>query len=116
MKFGLRNLAGLALAGAIMVSLSACNTPQENNAVVGGVMGGTTGAIVGSVASGGQPGAAVAGGLIGAATGAILGAAVTPQGPGYYPPQGPGYYPPPPHACASWYYDYYGNRVCRGYY
>jgi hypothetical protein len=107
MKFGLRSLTRLALAGATLVSLSACETPQQTNAAVGGVMGGATGAVVGSAVSGGSPGAALAGGVIGAATGAMLGAAATPPGPGYYPP---------PHSCASWYYDYYGNRVCRGYY
>jgi hypothetical protein len=30
-------------------------------------------------------------------------------------PQDPGY-APPPRRCAEFYYDYYGNRVCRTYY
>ena len=32
----------------------------------------------------------------------MIGSAATPPGPGY--------------RCAEWYYDYYGNRVCRAYY
>jgi hypothetical protein len=32
----------------------------------------------------------------------MIGSASTPPGPGY--------------RCGEWYYDYYGNRVCRGWY
>ena len=42
------------------------------------------------------------GGVTGAAAGAMIGSASTPPGPGY--------------RCAEWYYDYYGNRVCRNWY
>ncbi|MFZ2105028.1 MAG: hypothetical protein WAV18_06505, partial [Roseiarcus sp.] len=56
----------------------------------------------------GRPGGAVLGGVTGAATGAVVGSAMTPPGPGYPPP--------PPPRCAEFYYDYYGNRVCRAFY
>ncbi len=114
----MNRVLGLAMAAATALSLSACNTPQGQNAAAGGLLGGATGAVIGSAVSGGAPGAALAGGMLGAATGAMIGSASTPPGPGYYPPP-PGYgyaYAPPPRACASWYYDYYGNRICRGYY
>jgi hypothetical protein len=104
----------LALAGA--VSVSACQTPQQQNALFGGTLGAGTGALIGSAASGGSAGGALAGAAIGAGTGALLGAAATPQ-PGYY--GGPGYYdgpPLPPRRCAQWAYDYNGNRVCTAFY
>jgi len=94
-------VAGLALAG--------CETPQQQNAANGAVLGGLTGALIGGAATD-RPGGALAGAAIGAATGAIIGSAATPPGPGYAPP------PPPPPRCAEWYYDYYGRHVCRSYY
>jgi len=96
----------LALAGA--VSVSACETPQQQNALVGGALGGGTGALVGSAVSGGSAGGTLAGAAIGAASGAMIGAAATPQ-PGYYGA-------PPPRRCAQWAYDYNGNRVCTAFY
>ncbi len=89
----------LALAGA--VSLSACQTPQQQNALVGGALGGGTGALIGSAVSGGSAGGTLAGAAIGAASGAMIGAAATPQ---------------PVGNCARWGYDYNGNRVCVAYY
>ncbi len=89
----------LALAGA--VSLSACQTPQQQNALVGGALGGGAGALVGSAVSGGSAGGTLAGAAIGAASGAMIGAASTPQ---------------PTGNCARWGYDYNGNRVCVAYY
>jgi len=90
----------LALAGAM--SVSACQTPQQQNALIG------------SAASGGSAGGALAGAAIGAGTGALLGAAATPQ-PSYY--GGPNYAGgPPPGRCAQWAYDYNGNRVCTAFY
>jgi hypothetical protein len=88
-----------ALAGA--VSLSACQTPQQQNALVGGALGGGAGALVGSAVSGGSAGGALAGAAIGAASGAMIGAATTPQ---------------PAGRCAQWGYDYNGNRVCVAFY
>jgi hypothetical protein len=112
----------LALSGALAVALSvsACETPQQQNALFGGALGAGTGALIGSAASGGSAGGALAGAAIGAGTGALLGSAATPPGPGYYggPPPG-GYYggpPPGPGRCAQWAYDYNGNRVCTAFY
>jgi hypothetical protein len=107
-----RNIA-ISLALAAGVSVSACQTPQQQNALVGGALGAGTGALVGSAVSGGSAGGALAGAAIGAGTGAAIGAAATPQ-PTYY---GAGYgAPPPPRRCAQWAYDYNGNRVCTAFY
>ena len=81
----------MALAGAM--SVSACQTPQQQNALFGGTLGAGTGALIGSAASGGSAGGALAGAAIGAGTGALLGAAATPQ-PSYY--GGPNYAGGPP--------------------
>jgi hypothetical protein len=96
----------LSLALATALSLSACDTPQGQNAAGGALLGGATGALLGAAITG-RPGGAMIGGVTGAAAGAMIGSATTPQEPGYAPP---------PRACAQWYYDYYGNRVCRAYY
>jgi hypothetical protein len=86
----------LALAGAL--SVSACQTPQQQTGTLaGGAIGAGTGALIGSAVSGGSAGGAIAGGIIGAGTGALVGNAVTaPQG-GH---------------CVRWGYDVNGNRVC----
>ena len=86
----MRRLFFLSLAMATALSAAGCDTPQGQNAAGGALLGG----------------------IAGATTGAMIGSASTPPGPGYYPP-GP---PPPPARCAEWYFDYYGNRVCRAYY
>ena len=96
-----------ALALATAMSVSACQTPQQQNAVVGGALGAGTGALVGSAVSGGSAGGALAGAAIGAGTGALIGSAATPQ---------PAYYSAPPRRCAQWAYDYNGNRVCTAFY
>lgn len=49
-------LIGLSLGLAAAVSVSACETPQQENALVGGALGGGTGALVGSAVSGGSAG------------------------------------------------------------
>src|SRR5271157_785553 len=114
----MRRIMALSSAVAAAVSVSACQTPQQQNALFGGALGAGTGALIGSAVSGGSPGGALAGAAIGAGTGALLGAAATPQ-PAYYggsnyaggPP--PGYAGgPPPGRCAQWAYDYNNNRVC----
>jgi hypothetical protein len=102
----MKTLISLSLAFAAAVSLSACDTPQGQNAAGGALFGGATGALIGAALTG-RPGGALVGGVTGAAAGAMIGSAATPQDPGYAPP---------PRACANWYYDYYGNRVCRAYY
>jgi len=103
----MKKLIGISLALTMAASLAGCDTPQGQNAAGGAVVGGATGALLGAALSGGRPGAAVLGGVTGAATGAIVGSAMTPQDPGYAPP---------PRRCAEFYYDYYGNRVCRAFY
>jgi hypothetical protein len=89
----------LGLAGAL--SLSACQTSQQQTGTLaGGAIGADTGALVGSAVSGGSAGGAIAGGLIGAGTGALVGNAVT----------------APSGRCAQFGYDYNGNRVCTAFY
>jgi len=89
----------LALAGAL--SVSACQTPQQQTGTLaGGAIGAGTGALIGSAVSGGSAGGAIAGGIIGAGTGALVGNAVT-------APRG---------NCARWGYDYNGNRICTAFY
>ncbi len=107
----MKRLIFLSLAMATAVSMAGCDTPQGQNAAGGALIGGATGALLGGALTN-RPAGAIVGGIAGAATGAMIGSAATPPGPGYYPP-GP---PPPPGRCAEWYYDYYGNRVCRSYY
>ena len=94
-------LSLLALAAA--VSVAGCQTPQQQNALVGGALGAGTGALIGSAVGGGSAGSALAGAAIGAGTGAMIGAAATPTGPTYG-------------RCARWAYDYNGNRVCTAFY
>ena len=89
----------LALAGA--VSVSACQTPQQQTGTLaGGAIGAGGGALIGSAVSGGSAGGAIAGGIIGAGTGALIGNAVT----------------APRHRCARWGWDVNGNRFCRAWY
>ncbi len=83
----------LALFGA--VSLSACQTQQQTNTLIGGGLGAGAGALIGSAVSGGSAGGALAGAAIGGVGGAMVGNAVTPR-----------------HHCARWGYDYNGRRVC----
>jgi outer membrane lipoprotein SlyB len=108
----MRRIIALSMGLAAAVSVSACQTPQQQNALVGGALGAGTGALVGSAVSGGSAGGALAGAAIGAGTGALIGSAATPQ-PTYY---GGGYGGPPPRRCAQWAYDYNGNRVCTAFY
>ena len=107
-------ISALSLALGAAVSLSACETPQQQNALVGGALGAGTGALIGSAVSGGSAGGALAGAAIGAGSGALIGSAATP--PGYYGGPPPGYGGPPPGRCAQWAYDYNGNRVCTAFY
>jgi hypothetical protein len=106
----------LSAALAAALTLSACETPQQQNALFGGALGAGTGALIGSAVSGGSAGGALAGAAIGAGSGALIGSAATPSG--YYggPPPGGYYGGPPPRRCAQWAYDYNGNRVCTAFY
>jgi len=103
----MRRIMALSMGLAATVSVSACQTPQQQNALVGGALGAGTGALIGSAVSGGSAGGALAGAAIGAGSGALIGSAATPQ---------PGYYGGPPPRCAQWAYDYNGNRVCTAFY
>jgi hypothetical protein len=95
----------LALAFIGAVSMSACQTPQQQTGTLaGGAVGAGTGALIGSAVTHGSAGGAIAGGLIGAGTGAMVGNAVT------APPA------PPPGRCAQWGYDQNGNQVCTAFY
>jgi hypothetical protein len=97
----MKTTLALSLALAAAISVSACQTPQQNNALVGGALGAGAGALVGSAVSGGSAGGALAGAAIGAGSGAMIGAAATPA---------------PVGRCAQWGYDYNGNRVCTAFY
>ena len=60
----------LALAGAL--SVSACQTPQQQTGTLaGGAIGAGGGALIGSALTHGSAGGAIAGGLLGAGTGAL---------------------------------------------
>jgi hypothetical protein len=97
----MRRTLTLALAFAGALSLSACQTPQQQTGTLaGGAIGAGTGALIGSAVSGGSAGGAIAGGLIGAGTGAMVGNAVT----------------APARRCAQWGWDVNGNRVCTAFY
>ena len=96
----MKRIVALSAALAAAVSLSACETPQQQNALVGGALGAGTGALIGSAVSGGSAGGAIAGGLIGTGTGASVGNAVT----------------APSGRCAQYGYDYNNNRVCTAFY
>lgn len=102
----MKKILALSLVTALAASLAACSTPAGENAASGAILGGGAGALLGAAATG-NPNGALIGGLAGATVGALAGANSAPQQPGYAPP---------PRACAQWYYDYYGNRVCRAYY
>lgn len=89
----------LMLAGASALSLAACGTPHGDRVAGGALVGAAGGAIIGGAATG-RAGGALAGAAIGAAAGAVVADATAPR----Y------------RRCASWAYDYYGRRVCTGYY
>jgi hypothetical protein len=70
-------------AGAMALSVAACNTPGER-AAGGAVIGGLAGAAIGGAATG-RAGGALAGAAVGAAGGAVVGAATArPACPGGY--------------------------------
>ena len=94
----MKKLILLSLAAAAAASLGGC-TPQGQNAAGGALVGGATGALVGAAVTGGRPGGTLVGAGLGAVGGAMVGSALTPA------PR-----------CAEFYYDYYGNQVCRSYY
>lgn len=81
----------ILIAGGLLATCMASGSAQAQYPVVGGLLGGGTGALVGH-SVGGRNGA-----IIGGALGAAAGVAITTDyrgGAGYYAPQP--YYPPPP--------------------
>ena len=76
----MKRILALSAALAAALSVSACETPQQPNALVGGALGAGTGALIGSAVSGGSAGGALAGAAIGAGSGALIGSAATPSG------------------------------------
>ncbi len=89
----MKKIISAALAGALALSVAACNTPGER-AVGGAALGGLAGAAIGGAATG-RAGGALAGAAVGAATGAAVGAAAAPPSP------------------YGTYRDVYGNVYCR---
>jgi hypothetical protein len=89
----MKKIISATLAGALALSVAACNTPGER-ALGGAAIGGLAGAAVGGAATG-RAGGALAGAAVGAAGGAIVGAATAPQCP------------------YGTYRDVYGNIYCR---
>ncbi len=80
----MKKIISAIAAGAMTLSVAACNTPGER-AAGGAVIGGLAGAAVGGAATGRTSGA-LAGAAVGAAGGALVGAATArPACPsGYY--------------------------------
>lgn len=91
----MRRSMTIIAAGALALSLTACETPGER-AVGGAAIGGLAGAAIGGAATG-RVGGALAGGAIGAAGGAIVGSATAPRSPCPY----------------GTYRDRFGNIYCR---
>jgi uncharacterized protein YcfJ len=69
----------LAVVSVAALTLTGCQTVQQDRALTGAVIGGVAGTAIGA-AAGGTGGAALAGAAIGAGTGAFIGAATTPRG------------------------------------
>ncbi len=72
----MKKILSVVAAGAMALSVTACNTPGER-AAGGAVIGGLAGAAIGGAATGRTSGA-LAGAAIGAAGGAIVGASTAP--------------------------------------
>lgn len=88
----MRNVVYLTMAGALALSLTACNSYDRGDRALGGAaIGGLAGAAVGGAATG-TGGGALAGAAIGAAGGAVVGSATTPDRPRYRRGYSRGYY------------------------
>lgn len=97
----MKRMFALSLALAAGLSVSACQTQQQTNALAGGALGAGAGGLIGSAVSHGSAGGTIAGAALGAGTGALLGSSLTPSNAGQ---------------CARWGYDYNGNQICVAYY
>lgn len=91
----MKKILSVLAAGALTLSVAACNTPGER-ALGGAAIGGLAGAAIGGAATG-RAGGALAGAAIGAAGGAVVGAATAPRVQCPY----------------GTYRDAYGNVYCR---
>ncbi|WP_448952623.1 cell envelope biogenesis protein OmpA [Labrys neptuniae] len=74
----MKRTSGLVLITGLAVGMASCSSSPGGRAFNGALIGGTSGAIVGSLVSRQPTAGAVVGGAIGAATGAIVGLATTP--------------------------------------
>ena len=74
----MKKIMTLAAAGALTLSVAACNTPEER-AVGGALLGGVSGAAIGGAVGGGR--GALVGGALGAGGGAIIGAGTARSAP-----------------------------------
>ena len=70
-EFYMRVVTGAALAGALLMTLTACGERPGTRAVTGGLLGAGTGAGVAAVTGGNAGVGALVGGGLGAAGGAI---------------------------------------------
>ncbi|WP_375465692.1 hypothetical protein [uncultured Methylobacterium sp.] len=75
----MNKLIAAVLAGTLVLSVGACNTP-EDRALGGAGLGALAGAAIGGAATG-RAGGALAGAAIGGASGAIIGASTAPRCP-----------------------------------
>jgi hypothetical protein len=95
-RCSMKKMILLATLFASALPLVGCETPQQQGAANGAVLGGAAGALFGGLATG-RPGGALAGAAVGAATGAVVGSASAPR------------------RCVRVGYDYNGNQVCLAY-
>lgn len=75
----MRRFSGLMLIIAVAVGMASCSSSPGGRAFNGALIGGTSGAIVGSLVSRQPTTGALVGGAIGAATGAVVGVVTTPS-------------------------------------
>ena len=73
----MKTILSAAAAGALALSVTACNTPGDR-AAGGAVLGGLAGAAIGGATTG-RPSGALAGAAVGGAGGRIVGAATAPS-------------------------------------
>jgi osmotically inducible lipoprotein OsmB len=71
----------LVMAGSLGLGTASCSSSPGGRALNGAIIGGASGAIVGSLVSRQPTAGAVVGGAIGAATGAVIGVVTTPSSP-----------------------------------
>lgn len=101
----MKKFAVLVAALGSMAMLAGCaDTPRDNAAARGGLLGAAAGALIGGAATG-RAGGALAGAAIGGVTGAAVGAAAEDNRR----------YQDGRRRCVRVVYDYDGNPICRRY-